>query len=621
MGTAAAHAYSSQFRILDDASPAWLRDIARSLAIRSQFVLSGNIHDLVLLPTETTLSPITLRDSLRSLLAIYGYQFLLCYDPFDYFQVLPLGTTSLEASLGAARDVTSLAFDVQGRAQSDKTLQEVIRKLVESRNVHGALMMEHTGRMSEEDSRGLYGMCLKLSHSAPQVMMGDNRSRFHPIFWVVNDVRDVPDWLIGGNERIRRQVIPMPDIDARKAAAQGLVRRFPGAKEASPGLIDKGIEDFSRSTEGLTLSAMISISKLAEEQNYDLTQVLDAVRLYKIGVIDNPWKKDTLHSLIRQAEQRIGEQVKGQPQAIVKSADILRRAVSGMSAALSGNMSGRPRGVLFLAGPTGVGKTELAKAITTLLFGNERAYTRFDMSEFSQEHSEARLIGAPPGYIGHDSGGELTNAMRQKPFSVVLFDEIEKAHPRILDKFLQILEDGRLTDSHGETVYFSESIIVFTSNLGIYKRMPNGERVQQVNPQMSHEEISERVREEITRYFTEDLARPELLNRLGNNIVVFNFIGKEIAQQIFDRQIRNLEANVQDVHHIKLEYGPGVREQIFELCTENLSNGGRGIGNQLETNFINPLAREIFTLNKKDTTIRITGLSLKDGIRTVEIEA
>jgi hypothetical protein len=231
MGTAAAPAYSSQFRILDDASPAWLRDIARSLAIRSQYVLSGNIHDLVLLPTESSVSPISLRDSLCSLLAIYGYQFLLCYDPFDYFQVHALGSTSMEAAVSAARDVTSLSFDAQGRAQSNSTLQGVIRKLVESRTIHGALMMEHTGRMSEEESRGLHGMCLKLSHSAPQVMMGDNRSRFHPIFWVVNDVRDVPDWLIAGNERIRRQVIPMPDMDARKAAAQGLVRRFPGGQE------------------------------------------------------------------------------------------------------------------------------------------------------------------------------------------------------------------------------------------------------------------------------------------------------------------------------------------------------------------------------------------------------
>ena len=116
-----------------------------------------------------------------------------------------------------------------------------------------------------------------------------------------------------------------------------------------------------------------------------------------------------------------------------------------------------------------MGKTELAKTVTSLLFNDESSYIRFDMSEFSAEHADQRLIGAPPGYVGYDAGGELTNAIREKPFSVVLFDEIEKAHPRILDKFLQVLDDGVLTSGRGERVYFSEALILFTSNLGIYR--------------------------------------------------------------------------------------------------------------------------------------------------------
>ena len=174
--------------------------------------------------------------------------------------------------------------------------------------------------------------------------------------------------------------------------------------------------------------------------------------------------------------------MRGQRPAVTKTIDILMRSVMGLTGAQARASGNRPRGVLFFAGPTGVGKTELAKTLTQLIFGDERAYIRFDMSEFAEEHTGARLLGAPPGYIGYDAGGELTNAVREKPFSVVLFDEIEKAHPRILDKFLQILEDGRLTDGRGETAYFSEAILVFTSNLGITVEDEHGRRVQSVSP-------------------------------------------------------------------------------------------------------------------------------------------
>ena len=152
-----------------------------------------------------------------------------------------------------------------------------------------------------------------------------------------------------------------------------------------------------------------------------------------------------------------------------------------------------------------------------------RAYIRFDMSKFSAEQSEARLVGAPPGYVGYDAGGELVNAVRQRPFSVVLFDEIEKAHPQILDKFLQILDDGRLTDGRGDTVYFSETVIIFTSNLGVYVRDETGQPVLNVSQNDDYEAVSERIHEAIENHFRFQLQRPELLNRIGDNIVVFDF--------------------------------------------------------------------------------------------------
>ena len=181
----------------------------------------------------------------------------------------------------------------------------------------------------------------------------------------------------------------------------------------------------------------------------------------------------------------------GRDHAVTHMLDIVKRAVTGVGGVRRG---GRPRGVAFLAGPTGVGKTELAKTITELLFGDESAYIRFDMSEFCAEHADQRLIGAPPGYVGYDAGGELTNAIRERPFSVVLFDEIEKAHPRILDKFLQILDDGVLTSGRGDRVYFSESV----DRLHLQSRHllggPDGDRSPNVIPGEPFEEVRAKVR-------------------------------------------------------------------------------------------------------------------------------
>src|SRR5690606_18721261 len=282
----------------------------------------------------------------------------------------------------------------------------------------------------------------------------------------------------------------------------------------------------------------------------------DAIRCYKVGALDNPWKKPYLKARIRGAMAEIEDRVKGQTQAATKTVDILMRSVTGLTGAQARSGSGRPRGILFFAGPTGVGKTALARTLPQIIFGGERAYVRFDMSEFAEEHNRARLLGAPPGYVGYDAGGELTNAMRERPFSVVLFDEIEKAHPRLLDKFIQILEDGRLTDGRGETVYFSESIIIFTSNLGIYVEGPDGRRVQNVRPGDSYETVERNVREAISNHFRYTLGRPEILNRIGENIVVFNFIVPDVGVMILEAMLRNVARRVGAEH--------GLAPEIFE---------------------------------------------------------
>lgn len=250
----------------------------------------------------------------------------------------------------------------------------------------------------------------------------------------------------------------------------------------------------------------------------------------------------------------------------------LVRAKLGMTDTGDSQHSTRPRGAFFFVGPTGVGKTELSKAIAELIFGDDKALIRFDMSEYSEEHQQARLIGAPPGYVGFDQGGQLTNAIIEHPFSVVLFDEIEKAHGRILDKFLQILDDGRLTDGMGRTVYFSEAIIIFTSNIGTAPTLGVSPRSQSPGvslpslgsstpsdayknlANLPYDKLCDNFREEVKDFFVNRLGRPEILNRIGEeNILVFRFLTQDdIKGQIVDQQIAALSRMLGEKHKVGL---------------------------------------------------------------------
>ncbi|GAB6037549.1 AAA family ATPase [Fundidesulfovibrio butyratiphilus] len=613
------------FTPLSTQSPVWLQDIARFLPIRPQFVLTGNINDFYLVPCQNGFAPLSLRDALWTLLEVNGFQAMITYDRFDNFGVHPATREAVQA----ARAATGLDFKEDGTCERHlTTVPETIKRILGLRKDRVAVVFDYASRLvanpqSLSDNDNIFfGSMLKLSRSATPVLGADEKVRYNPIFWLLENVNELPSWLVVGNERIRQQAIQKPDYETRERAAAVLASALAGYEGTSEEKRLELLATFAAMTEGMTLLAMQSIVQMANDRGESFKEIADSVRAYKLGVTDNPWKKQNMRQRIESGDVNIGKRVKGQRQAITKTLDILRRSVMGLSGSQSSSssMSGRPRGVLFFAGPTGVGKTELAKAITELLFDDDRAYIRFDMSEFAQEHTEARLIGAPPGYIGFDAGGELTKAVREKPFSVILFDEIEKAHPRILDKFLQILEDGRLTDSRGDTVYFSESIIIFTSNLGIYVEDETGRRQLNATPEMSYDEVENKIRHAIEDYFKYKLSRPEILNRIGDNIVVFSFIEKGVARQIFEKMLSNVAQRVFDVHHVRLEVSRDVMTLLEDFVLSDLGNGGRGIGNRLETCFINPLSRAMFALNLEGREkITATSLKIEDGVYCIEV--
>lgn len=578
----------------------WIRDLLRFIPLRSQFVLSGNVRDLQaheVAPGEIAAAPLiaTLSDELRSA----GYANVVSFDLLAGFRIVPGRETTSDGD-DLLRRVGLAPAGGSAPAGLD-LLAQTLERFVALDGSPSALVIDFASRLITRPAalspseHQLFSRALILAHSARARPAGSNRLPFfNTILWIVDKEGDLPDWFLIGNPRVRHIPIAKPDHAARRSLISSLMRSLPGGREAPMEDAAAAAKSFAEETEGLLLLDLNAIAQLARSESLSIAQISDAVRRYKVGVTEDPWRKID-RAKISEGESFVQSRVKGQAHAVTHMLDIVKRAVTGIGQSPRG---GRPRGVAFLAGPTGVGKTELAKTITSLLFGDESAYIRFDMSEFSAEHADQRLIGAPPGYVGYDVGGELTNAIREKPFSVVLFDEIEKAHPRILDKFLQVLDDGVLTSGRGDRVYFSESLIIFTSNLGIYSIGPSGARMPNVSPDDQFDTVKARVRSEIESHFKVALNRPEILNRIGENIIVFDFIRQDIAEQIFDQMIATVLSDVSGTG-IAVTLTSAARFKLRTLCLSDLSNGGRGIRNQVEAHLVNPLSRVLFDSGAK----------------------
>ncbi|MDH7485827.1 MAG: ATP-dependent chaperone ClpB [Anaerolineae bacterium] len=266
-------------------------------------------------------------------------------------------------------------------------------------------------------------------------------------------------------------------------------------------------------------------------------------------------------------EERLHQRIVGQDEAVTAVANAVRRARSGLQD------PNRPIGSFIFLGPTGVGKTELARALAEFLFDDEQAMTRIDMSEYQERHTVSRLIGAPPGYVGYEEGGQLTEAVRRKPYSVVLFDEIEKAHPEVFNTLLQLLDDGRLTDGHGRTVDFKNTIIIMTSNVGSQYLNERG---------LSDEEIRKRVMMALRAQF-----RPEFLNRV-DEIVVFHSLTREHLEQIVEIQLRRLRGLLAE-RRLTLELTDGARRFLADAGYDPVY-GARPLKRAIQRHLQDPLA-------------------------------
>jgi ATP-dependent Clp protease ATP-binding subunit ClpC len=288
-------------------------------------------------------------------------------------------------------------------------------------------------------------------------------------------------------------------------------------------------------------------------------------------------------------EERLHQRVIGQDEAIVAVSDAIRRARSGLKDPR------RPIGSFLFLGPTGVGKTELAKSLAQFLFDSDDAMTRVDMSEYMERHAVSRMIGSPPGYVGYDEGGQLTEAVRRRPYQVILFDEIEKAHPDAFNVLLQILDDGRLTDGHGRAVDFKNTVVIMTSNVGtqhVRKSAPIGFRTSDT---AEREHIKDLIQEDLRRSF-----RPEFLNRI-DEVIVFDALSREQIHQVVNLLVTDLQKRLAE-RKLTLELTDAARDWLAREGYD-ANYGARPLRRTIQRRIENVLAKKLLSGEIKDGDI------------------
>ena len=600
---------------------AWLSKLDREIGIKSSVILFGNTND-ILINKYSSGKYEPFMDVVAATLRNKGFETLIKWDRVDgidqSFSDSAINHGSCSDQPGEAYDMGFDDNSFMGSSSSGpaykspeeffpymlQTLADGARKTVFILD-YSDYIFGNANSLSEKERDYLATLGKALQNAQSYNMLSDAFSDIGNLVLIVtqNNATIPPSYYLN-NPMVSSINVPLPGRNEREAflLANKACLRVAQNLSATSGT---DFDDLVDALDGYSLKEIAQVMKLSRQINEQMSYE-KLINLYKYGEKVSPWEELSREKLLT-IKERLGERVKGQDQAIDKVKDVIIRAYTGFAGLQHSSNQKKPKGTLFFVGPTGVGKTELAKSLAEFIFGDESACIRFDMSEYNHEHSDQRLVGAPPGYVGYEAGGQLTNSIKEKPFCVLLFDEIEKAHGRILDKFLQILEDGRLTDGKGETVYFSEAIIIFTSNIGA------AEISADLKPSEARKEFVAAVR----KHFIEDLGRPELLNRIGDNIVAFNFIDDpEVFTKIAKVKFKAVEDFVKNRYEATLKFEDENEAFLAIANKAGKQNGGRGLLNVMESVIINPLSEFIF--ERADMlTNRTIVISLLDAKRPV----
>ena len=575
--------------------------IRRNAGIKKCVIIDGNVGDVYL---DEKNKIVTLREYLEQMFKEMDYQDIVYWDRVE-------GVTGSvnDLTLTDEVNVSGDSFDLGGDEEDEndtkaqqglfKTPAEIMnviyKNIIDKKKkvafiVNWSEYLFSTNGLSEDERQNITLLGKAIKDRKVDYLNSDCNESV--VVMILNKASSLPLSFYQGNPEVEIVTLQKPDREERKQIIQKIEDSFDvKLKTGTTSLLDNENIECIDMLEDFTNREIIQLSRMSrkeEKMSFD-----KLFYLFKYGEKENPWEK-LEYSRVKNIKNELSERVVGQDEAIAKIEKTVVKAYMGLSGLHKTSSRSMPKGVFFFVGPTGVGKTELSKALAKFLFGDEQACIRFDMSEYAQENSDQKLIGAAPGYVGYEEGGQLTNAIKEHPFSVVLFDEIEKAakpNPRILDIFLQILEDGRLTDSKGETVYFSDTIIIFTSNLG----------ANEVQASSDKEGVAKEFIKIVKNYFNNELKRPELLGRIGyNNIVPFNFIqDREFQYKICKSKVKPIIRGIEEKYKLELEFEKEMEAIDYILKGVDSSKGGRDILNAINDRLLDPLSMYLF-VNKED---------------------
>ena len=584
----------------------WIKNFQRDILIKKAIVISGIINDIY---TYEKLNGeyFNLLNIIKKILQDNKYE-VISWDNIKGVDASSEIVSSLESSLQLENKQSSR--NNQGNNYLDDEELDNIQEPISSYQEPEQFFSLIYPQLSKNGNKAFIIDFSNYIFSNPN-QMAENQKKWATIFakairdteYNVNekanivifiDPKSIIQQIFLKNPLVSSISIPIPNRKDRKEFIDNFINQFFFDKELEENEIDNLIDLL----DGMLLRDIHQLIKLSNQQEEKLAPT-KLINFYKYGIVSSPWEELSKNK-ISKIRDILTKRVKGQDRAVEKVESVVKKAFTGLSGMIHSTKAQKPKGVLFFVGPTGVGKTELAKSLAEFLFGDEEACLRFDMSEYNHEHSDQRLVGAPPGYVGYENGGQLTNAVKEKPFSVLLFDEIEKAHGKILDKFLQILEDGRLTDGKGETISFSNTIIIFTSNIGASDDSKD-------KLSMSEHELELFFKKKVKIHFQKELGRPELLNRIGeDNIVVFNYIkDDDVMIKIAKSKLSPIFEAIKEKYRCSVKFENEDKALRTIISKVNKEFGGRGILNKLEEYIIDGLSDFIFE-NRDDLGVGVT---------------